>query len=319
MAFEGIIGHAPQKAVLSSMLEKDKVPHALLFVGPEGIGKKRLALEFAKLMLCEGRNACGSCLSCRMATKGSHPDLLVLGEEEGAVGIETSRLLRSEGRRPPFQAKRRVLLLDHAESMTEEASNALLKTLEEPPPYVVFLLVTAEERSMRPTLRSRCLRIVFNPLRREEVQRFLMEKQGLREEETQTVCSISLGSIGLGLFWLERENLLLRKRLSEVLMEKEGGNLEVTALSETISQDRRRAWVFLSFLLSLFRDLYMLNHDVDPSFAINRDLLPPRKRYDDATIISAIRITSEALLLLSHNVNRWALLEQLFQRLRGLL
>jgi DNA polymerase-3 subunit delta' len=317
MGFEDIVGHASQKMILSSMLARRRIPHALLFVGQDGIGKKKVAIEFARHALCEGRTACGSCASCRMVEKAVHPDLIIMGGREESIGIESSRVLRGEVHLPPFRSKNRFILIDHAETITDEASNALLKTLEEPPAYMVFLLISAEERRIPPTVRSRCVRIAFSPLGKEEIRRFFEDVYGLNEEEARTLSLISLGSIGLGLFWLKGENLRLRKELSLVLTGS-AGSVEITALSERISEDRRKTSIFLNFLLSFFRDLYAMNQGAHASLLINRDLLPPPKRLDDGAILSAMELTWEALGRLSMNVNRWLLVEHLLYRLRRL-
>src|SRR6266487_606693 len=124
-------------------VEKGRLPHALLFVGPAGVGKTRLALELAKALNCEGEDSpCGACVHCRQIASGSHPDVVLLerGEGKDSIAIGQVRELRQEATLRPFQGRRKVYVIAGAEALTAQAADALLKTLEEPPPELVLVL-----------------------------------------------------------------------------------------------------------------------------------------------------------------------------------
>ena len=134
MAFDDIIGHERQKRFLDFLMERGNIPHAFLFCGQEGIGKSKTAMEFTKRLFCQTGTGCGICRPCVKLDRGSHPDLIVI-RNEGSIGIDDSRMIAKEISEHPFEQDRRVIIIDNAETMTNEAANALLKTLEEPPPY----------------------------------------------------------------------------------------------------------------------------------------------------------------------------------------
>lgn len=318
MAFERIYGHEKQKILIYSFMEKGTIPQAFLFSGQEGIGKKRFGLEIAKFLLCEKKNGCNLCRGCRNVEKGVHPDLFILGKEDISTGIEESRLLKREVHIQPLEAERRVIIIDNAEMMTEEAFNALLKTLEEPPPFNSFILISSAEWILPPTIRSRCVRVYFNPLKRKEIEAYLKEEMKLEEKKAEFISSISFGSIGLSLFWLDEYNFFLRKRLAETLLRKETDHTEITLLSEKISEKKRGMIYFLFFLLSLFRDLFMINETGDTSSVINTDILSllTSRKLKTESVVHCLREIEKSENFLFYNINRWLFFEHLLLRLR---
>ena len=216
MGFENIIGHEKSKNLLRMFLENKNIPHAFLFYGQEGTGKKLVAKEFAKYLFCETGTACGRCNPCIKLERGSHPDLIVI-EGDNSIGIDQSRMLSKEICEYPYESEKRVIIIDQAETLTREAANALLKTLEEPPPYNHFFLITSSEKEIPPTIRSRCNRVFFAPLSREQLKQFFLQRPDTDDERADLLADISYGSIGCGLFWAEADNFLLRRVIIELI------------------------------------------------------------------------------------------------------
>jgi DNA polymerase III subunit delta' len=312
MGFSAIIGHEKQKKILLSFLERGKLPQAFLFSGQAGIGKKRLAYELARYILCEHGNGCGQCRSCVNVGRGVHPDVLAVVEET-SVGIEKSRMISREVCEHPYEGKKRIIIIDGAETMTTEAANALLKTLEEPPPFNLFILITASERGVPLTIRSRCVRLPFSPLEKEDLREYFLRVPGVEEERAALLAQIAYGSIGCGLFWAEEENFLLRRRLAELVTGKNRSFLHATLLSEKVTQREDHLFLYLSFLLSLFRDLYVEGQMKDGALVVNRDLrdLLRREMVDLKWIEESIRKIQETMRVLRYNVNRWLTFENL--------
>src|SRR5271169_243911 len=117
MEFKGLLGHDRQKFILSSLVDKEKLPHALLFAGPRGVGKRTVAVELVKNLFCEHRCACGACRACRHMAAGTHPDFTLLSGET-SIKIDELRAIRKEVYEPPFEASLRMVLIDNAERMT---------------------------------------------------------------------------------------------------------------------------------------------------------------------------------------------------------
>ena len=205
-AWEGILGQAEPKRRLLRLLTADRLPHALLFSGPEGVGKRRTAEALSAAILCASPRAghpCGACESCRALTQGRHPDFFFMAPESVGKGarsirIEAVRSLSSALARPPALAARQVALIDDVQGMNEAAANSFLKTLEEPTGEVVFLLVTGVRSALLDTIVSRCLEIPFGPLSLSELSTVL-QRHGVGEEEAAALAVLAEGSAGRAL------------------------------------------------------------------------------------------------------------------------
>jgi len=318
MVFRHIIGHEKQKHFLKRLLDTGRMPHALLFSGQDGVGKKRIALECIKYMVCERGSGCGECRACLRIERRTHPDVIII-EEEDAISID---LIRGNQERKiagineeiyeyPYEGTIRAILIDKADMMTPEASNALLKTLEEPPPYNYFFLITSSEQSIPLTIRSRCARVAFTPLIEEDVRQYFTKVLQMDDEKAHLLSILSCGSIGAGLFWLEEGNLPMRKRLAELVVGKNRSFLHTTLLSEIVSQSDRQMVMYLNFLLSLFRDLFIVHYCQDASRIINRDIkeILESETIDRKWISSSFKKIQDAIHVMRYNVNRWLLFE----------
>ena len=205
-AWENILGQREPKRRLRRLLETDRLPHALLFSGPEGVGKRRTAEALAAALLCSSPAAghpCGTCESCRAFSRGIHPDFFfvvpeAVGKGARSIRIEAMRALGSALARPPELAPRQVALIDDAQRMNEAAANSFLKTLEEPTGDVVFLLVTGMRAALLDTIVSRCLEIPFGPLALPELSEVL-RRHGVEAEEAAALAALANGSAGRAL------------------------------------------------------------------------------------------------------------------------
>src|SRR5688572_9464411 len=167
MKFPDIVGHRRVLSLLARGVALNTLPPSLLFAGPAGIGKRKVALYLAQLVNCpqaatapgEGEaSACGECASCRRILRGVHPDVLIVEPgDSGTIKIDQVREVIDRAAYRPFEGRRRVVIIDGAHAMVAAAQNALLKTLEEPPTASTFVLVSSMPDALLPTVRSRCL------------------------------------------------------------------------------------------------------------------------------------------------------------------
>ncbi|HEY7054893.1 MAG TPA: DNA polymerase III subunit, partial [Vicinamibacterales bacterium] len=179
MSFREIIGHGPLLQLLARSAGRGALPASLIFSGPDGVGKRSTAVALAQVLNCErpaaygdapGIAACGECSACRRIARGVHADVLVLEPgETGTIKVDQVRDAIERAAYRPFEGRRRVVIVDEADALLPEAQNALLKTLEEPPPASLFVLVTARPDVLLPTVRSRCHRLRFGPLAEADV------------------------------------------------------------------------------------------------------------------------------------------------------
>ncbi|MBO8125635.1 MAG: DNA polymerase III subunit delta' [Firmicutes bacterium] len=196
LAFSEIIGQDRAKKILQRTIRTGRVGHAYLLVGPEGTGKKSLALAFAAALNCSAENKpCGLCRSCRRIAEGNHPDLVVFEPEGRSFKIEQIRRLQQLIAFKPYEGNYKVFILDGAESFTDQAANSLLKTLEEPPLHSVLILL-ANKNLLLPTITSRCTVVPVQPLPDETIAQVLQER-GVSDGER--IASVSGGSLGKAL------------------------------------------------------------------------------------------------------------------------
>jgi DNA polymerase-3 subunit delta' len=204
MPFADLIGHRHLVELLRQAVSRRRVPQSLLLAGPEGVGKRAVALALAQAVNCpNGRDgdACGACHVCRRIAAGTHSDVVVLDNDgEASIKIKPlrDRVLDAIGYRP-FEGARRVFIIDPADELTVEAQDALLKTLEEPPAAALLVLVTSYPDTLLPTIQSRCRRLRFGPLVESDVARVLAEREGVPVAKARAMAAVSGGSVARAL------------------------------------------------------------------------------------------------------------------------
>jgi DNA polymerase III subunit delta' len=208
MSFDQIQGQDRAIRHLKQSLERNKLHHAYLFSGMEGIGKKKTAYELAKTLICKTPGlggGCDECPSCRMIDKNQHPDLIHIQPEGANIRIEQIRQLNQQLSYGPALGSYRLCLLDMASDLNEPAANAFLKTLEEPPEGAVLILLARDPGELLPTLVSRCIPLGFNPLSLSLIALMLEEKKGLSQAEAEALSLVSGGSLGKAFQFLESD------------------------------------------------------------------------------------------------------------------
>ena len=222
MAFRDIIGQERAIKALKTVAGREDLPHAFLFSGLPGVGKKTVAVNFAKVVNCSNRvdgDCCDECSACIRANGGGFPDLLVIEAIDQFIGIDVIRSLDEELSFPPLEGRKRVIIIDEAHKMTDEAANALLKTLEEPPPDNVIILVVPEPGMLLPTVVSRTCHLRFQPLTDRAVADILVSRQFLDPETSEAVARISSGSIERALNYLESQFVERKQTIKDRILE----------------------------------------------------------------------------------------------------
>ena len=195
--FETILGNQKVKQMLQNSIEKNIVSHSYMFIGLEGIGKKMIAKEFAKKILCLNQiidNQC-NCKSCIEFDTNNNPDFLIVEPDGNSIKIEQIRNLQKLIQEKPIISNRKVYIIDNADLMTKEAQNCLLKTLEEPPEYAVIILVGSNENLFLTTIKSRCMILHFDKISNEEMKRYLKDNLGINQINEE-MLDMFQGSIG---------------------------------------------------------------------------------------------------------------------------
>ncbi len=287
-------------AFLERTATQGRPAHAYLFSGREGIGKKAAAVTFACSLNCPdpGHDQDRSCAVCRRIRSGNHPDFIVEQPEKGMIRIERIRGLQSFFRYAPVEGRYRVIIFDDAHLMNRQAQNALLKTLEEPPPRRILILVSAKPSLLLPTVRSRCRDVRFGPIPAPQLASLLEQKRGLPPEKAAALAAMACGSMARALE-IEKSNYLdLCRQVISILAEpgKHGirGLLEV---SKEISRNRKTAVDAIEIACTWVRDLLVQRVLPDSSQMTHRDFL-------DITASKAQHHSTRTLLAVYHELMR---------------
>jgi len=271
MAFKEIKGHQIPVSFIRTPIEKDTVAHAYLFAGIDGIGKVSTAVTFAKALNCQqgGGDSCDICTSCRKIDSKNHPDVLRIAPDEAQATIKISSI-RAIGEKVslrPYEAKKKVCIIEDAHLMTAEASNSLLKTLEEPPPDSVFILTTSNIAGLFRTIVSRCQVVKFSPLSRQTVEDILVKKFGFRKEAAQFIARLANGSINKKMVLQGEDFISWKNRLIDEFMD--GSFLEEG--SAMFSGSRKDLGGVLLVLVNWYRDILVYKNGSGDDPIINFD------------------------------------------------
>jgi DNA polymerase-3 subunit delta' len=308
-----IIGQTDAIETLKSAIEADKLPHALLFTGPVGMGKTRLACELAKALNCIGDDPpCQRCVHCRQIESGSHPDVSIMERPDGkdSVAIAQVRAMREAAALRPYQGKWKVYIIAGAEALTLQAADALLKTLEEPQPQVTIVLTSVEVDALPATVLSRCRVVPLHPVD-DDALASALERRGVDESESRRVARLARGNVGWALQAGKQPKLAVQRR---ELLERLGAvpDMDLDArlsLVETITSDRKdrsstRRQVEL--LLLLARDLLLVKSGLPPRTALDeqRDALRRlAERYTLREIGAYLQAIRKAMIRIDANVD----------------
>ena len=197
MRFDEIIGNEKTKEELKRSFEEDKVSHSYMFVGIEGIGKQLIAKAFAQMILCtnETEKGCNKCKSCIEFQSQNHPDFLYIEPDGNSIKIEQIRYLQRKIQEKPIISNKKVYIINDADKMTQEAQNCLLKTLEEPPEYSTIILIGSNENAFLNTIKSRCMKLIFQPIASEEIKQYMEKTYGMNNIN-ENMLEAFQGSIG---------------------------------------------------------------------------------------------------------------------------
>jgi DNA polymerase-3 subunit delta' len=333
MSFTDILGHDRQVAVVRRAVTTGQIPPAYLFHGEEGIGKLMLAREFAKALNCEGGagpgESCGTCRPCRNIDAGCHPNVSTLtlevnpdtGKLRQQIRIEQVRAAQEFLSLKAVGEGRKALIVDDAHLMNDNAMNALLKTLEEPPDRSHVILVTSRPNFLLPTILSRCRTMSFQPLKAGLVAGLLVDRKGMSEGDAYFAARMTGGRVGAA---LEVEPDALRERRSHALdmlsSLSDAGPDKVVKLAEEFAKDKAGLEDVVFFGTLWFRDLLVILVGGDAALAYNTDIMDKVDAW--AARMTAYRAESALTLLketgraLERTFNRRFLAEDLFFRLK---
>jgi DNA polymerase III subunit delta' len=327
MGFTEIIGHRKQLDILRAALVAGKLHHAYLFLGPDGVGKRTVALALARAIHCAEMvgDFCGRCVNCARISDGNHPDVRLIEPlaDKKEISIQQVRDLERELNYRSFGGKRKIVIIDPATLMNLSGQNALLKTLEEPPEDSLIILIASNAGGLLPTVRSRCLPLSFAPLPRQEVAAFLQSKYSMRHEDAKLFAAMGMGSIGAAAN-LDQDDLIEKRRVwSGMVGSLKAGDYHAAMIAaEALAANRDEALKFFKWAQSWYRDLLIHAVVGEQDALVNLDMQEQIEQQADAVRIECAlaargRIAGAAAAI-QRNLNRRMVLEKfLFGVVRG--
>lgn len=268
--FNTILGHESIKEHLKTAIMQNQPNHAYIFNGEKGSGRKSIAECFAAALCCQDENPenrpCGKCMACMQSASKTHPDIIHVTHDKSRIGVDDIReSLINDISIKPFSSRYKVYIVDEAERMTEQAQNALLKTLEEPPEYVVILLITTNTGAFLPTILSRCICLQFKPLATDMIADYLKEKEHLPDYLAKLCAAFSGGSLGQAIKFAKNEEFEQIKDNCLSLL-RDIDSLTADTISDTISElstKKDEVDVYLDLMHIWFRDVLMFKATQD--------------------------------------------------------
>lgn len=311
--FNDIIGHEQIIEHLRSAITLDKISHAYILNGPEDSGKMMLAEAFAMALQCEGEGErpCLACRSCKQAVDHNQPDIIYVSHEKpNTIGVDDIRTqVNNDIVIKPYSSRYKVYIIDEAQKMNQQAQNALLKTIEEPPAYAVILLLTTNADSFLPTILSRCITLNLKAVKEDVIRNYLMQNYQIPDYQADICAAFSQGNVGRAVKLasstdfteLKASVLQLMKRLSDIDL------YEMTAAVKQIQEYKLTIKDYFDLMMIWFRDVLYFKATGDVNGLIFKDEVYDIKKQAEKRSYQGIETILKALetagVRVSANVN----------------
>ncbi len=320
-SFKDVIGHKNVISYIENAVRQNKVSHAYILNGARGSGKNMLAMLFAGTLLCENQGAdpCNECHSCKQVDSKSHPDLITIESLENSIGVDVIRTkINNDIMIKPYQGPYKIYIIDGADRMTEQAQNALLKTIEEPPEYAVIMLLTENAEKLLPTITSRCVMLKLRNVKDTLIKRYLMEKMGVPDYKAEMCTAFAQGNIGRAVLLAKNEKYdAIREEAVNLL--KNIREMEFSALLEAVRHIhvyKLDVEEYFDIIMIWYRDVLMYKATRDVDKIIFKELIPEIRERAMKSSYEGIELVLESLekskARLRANVNFALVMELLF-------
>lgn len=325
MGLAAIKGQDRTIKLLQRSLETSRLAHAYLLEGPDGVGRRSTALALIRTIYCKtpvNNDACESCISCRKVSSGIHPDIHFLEPlpDKRDISIDQVRELHQQLVIWPLEGQRRICLIEPTERLSEQAANALLKTLEEPPGNALFLLLTNQADLLLPTIRSRCQHLRFGLLS-EAVILELLQQQGYPTEQAHQMASLAEGSISKALSLQEKPVSEQRTKMLAILSQADSSQIAtIFDSAETFASNREDAVEQLGHLISVLRDMLLIlssqNHNLVNRYA-EQQLVSEAKRFLKQSMMELLELALKIRQAVQRSANHRLAMERFLLEYHG--
>lgn len=274
--FTDVIGHEEIVTHLQTAIQMNKISHAYIFAGEDGIGKNFVAEIFAATIQCEAKtdNPCTVCKSCLQSMSGNQPDMKRVTHEKASIGVDDIRLqINNDIGVKPYASPYKIYIIDEAEKMTEQAQNALLKTIEEPPEYAVLILLTNNLNAFLPTILSRCVLLSFKPVSNEEIKNYLMDYVKIPDYQAEISATFSNGNLGKAIKYASSESFMQLK--SDVIhLMQNMKEIDISQISDAVkyfSENKTQVDDCMDLMMLWYRDVLMFKATMDANHLLYKE------------------------------------------------
>lgn len=324
MNFDEIIGHNRSINILQRSIENNSVSHSYLFQGEDGIGKKLVAMVFAKTLLCKekGQVPCNRCSSCLKVDSGTHPDLILIEPEGNMIKKGQIDEMIKNASKIPFESEKKIFIIDDSHTMNVESKNAILKTLEEPASFVHIILVSSNPENLLQTILSRVEDIKFFPINTEEIEELLISKYNLKDTQAKYIAKATKGAIGKSILYAKDEKFfeIREEALSIVNSILDKDLSKVFSSGEFFEENKNNIEDILDMYVYWFRDLLIYKELGYTDLIINIDKID---KIEDQVSLSIERINEiienieETKINLKRNINFQLAIEVMLLNMGG--
>lgn len=312
--FKDIIGQESIKKHLQTAIKTGNLSHAYIINGEYGSGRQTIASALAKTIQCQSKtddtDACGVCTSCKQAESHNHPDIKYITHDKTSISVNDIReQLNNDISIKPYSSEYKIYIIPDANKMTEQAQNALLKTIEEPPVYAIIILLTENCDSLLSTIRSRCVTLTMNPIEKDKICTYLENKFQLEPEQAQIAANYCQGNIGKAIRFASSSDFIEMKNQVLKLL-KNLDSMDIASIIDTIkefSTHKNDINDYLDLMLLWYRDVLMFKVTKDANLLLYSDeysaISEQATKRDYENIENIIAAIDKAKVRLKANVN----------------
>lgn len=314
--FEEIIGQTLPKKILSTQLKDNKINHAYIFYGKDGVGKMTMAKKFSQYIVCENKNACGNCPKCKQFLLGTVDDFKIIDilDDKTEILVEQIREVVNDVYIKPYIYNKKIYIVNNADKMNIKAQNAFLKVLEEPPQYAVFILIATNISKILPTIKSRGVEVRFSDLKPQELKQII--KNSYNMDLPDTIATVSDGSVSLAYSELTNSDAsIVRENIikSFISLLKTHSEKDMIELYKILSDDKENTGMNIKILYSLLTDI-INSKESDLIKLVKSDINISHNK-----IYSLFEILQELSMRINTNANTSLLILDALSRIRKAL
>jgi len=322
--FSDVLGQDNIKVALKNALCEGRLGHAYIFEGEEGLGKRTMAKIFANKILCSDNMKEGcSCDSCQMFFAGVHPEYCVVEREGNSIGVDKVRKVEAQLIMKPAYGDRKVIVIEDADTMTQDAQNALLKTLEDPPEYVVIILCSNNYSMMLDTIKSRAVKYSFRRNSQDDMEEYIRRSGRNVHNDVEFLISYADGNIGKLIKFLNSKELI---KLRDVAIEyalniKKMNRLKIIGVRDFFANNKENVEYILTAIMTVYRDMLIIKKVGDDIFLTNADkkdiIMTGQENFGQDELIRDIEIVNSTIEHIRKNVNLGLSIEVMFSKMQG--